>query len=268
MSRLAARFASLRERSRKGVITYVAAGDPAPEITVALLHALVRAGADVLELGVPFSDPMADGPVIQRASERAIRKGVGLRTTLALAQEFRAGDAHTPLVLMGYANPIERMGATAFVEAAARAGVDGLIVVDYPPQECREFAAMLREREIDPIFLLAPTSTAARISEVAQAGSGFLYYVSLKGITGAGHLDTSEVARRIPEIRAHTALPIAVGFGIRDGESARALSRFADAVVVGSRLIEEMERAGPQGAVAAAAAIVASIRKAVDEGAP
>jgi tryptophan synthase alpha chain len=268
MSRLAARFASLRAAGRKGVITYVAAGDPSPGITVELLHALVKNGADVLELGVPFSDPMADGPVIQRAAERAIRNGVGLQATLALAATFRAGDADTPLVLMGYANPIERMGPAAFVEAAARAGVDGVIVVDYPPQECPDFTAALRGRDIDQVFLLAPTSTDQRIAEVAAAGSGFLYYVSLKGITGAGHLDTSEVARRIPEIRIRTSLPIAVGFGIRDGESARALSRLADAVVVGSRLIEEMEQAGPQGAVAAAGALVASIRRAIDEGAP
>ena len=265
MSRIAACMAALKRSGRKGVITYVAAGDPSPALTVPLLHELVRAGADILELGVPFSDPMADGPVIQRATGRAIARGVGLRATIDLAAQFRREDGKTPVVLMGYANPIERMGEREFVEAAAKAGVDGIITVDYPPQECISFANELKKRELDPIFLLSPTSTDERIAQVAAAGAGFLYYVSLKGITGAGHLDTAAVALRIPQIRARSALPIAVGFGVRDGASARALARMADAVVVGSRLIEDMEKAGEGGAIAAAGKLVREIRGAVDE---
>ena len=264
MNRIDARFAALRAAGRTGLVAYVAAGDPLPGCTVPILRELARAGADVIELGVPFSDPMADGPVIQRAAERAIRNGVGLRATLDLAEEFRRGDAETPLVLMGYANPIERLGTAAFVRAAAGAGVDGVIVVDYPPEECEEFAAALREAGIAPVFLLAPTSSAARVGQVARQGRGFLYYVSLKGITGAGHFDPAAVAARLPAIRERTTLPVAVGFGIRDGASARALGRHADAVVVGSRLVAEIEEAGPEGAVAAAGRVIAEIRHALD----
>jgi tryptophan synthase alpha chain len=264
MSRIAARFARLRERGRKALVTYVAAGDPQAALTVPLLQELVRAGADILELGVPFSDPMADGPVIQRAAERGIRNGVGLRDCLKMVAEFRRGDDETPLVLMGYANPIEHLGVEAFVQGAAAAGVDGVIVVDYPPEECESFVAALRKADIDPIFLLAPTSTERRMEQVGRAGGGFIYYVSLKGITGAGHLDVDAVAARLPAIRAHSRLPIAVGFGIRDGASARAVARIADAVVVGSRLIEEMEQAGVEGARAAAGRLIAGIRAAID----
>ncbi len=262
--RIAARFAQLRARRRTGLITYIAGGDPAAELTVPLLHALVRSGADLLELGVPFSDPMADGPVIQRAAERGIRNGVGLGACLQMVRTFRQTDAATPIVLMGYANPIERFGADAFVAAAAEAGVDGVIVVDYPPEECEAFAAALRRAGIAPIFLLAPTSTEARIEQVARNAGGFLYYVSLKGITGAGHLDVDAVAARLPAIRARSTLPLAVGFGIRDGASAAAMARIADAVVVGSRLVEAIEAAGPGGAVAAASSLIADIRAAVD----
>lgn len=264
MTRIAERFAQLRAAGRTGLVTYLAAGDPTPALTVALMHELARAGADVIELGVPFSDPMADGPVIQRAAERAIRNGVGLRGCLKMVGEFRRQDTSTPVVLMGYANPIEHMGCEAFVAAARSAGVDGVIVVDYPPEECQEFVAALRQARIDPIFLLAPTSTDERIDQVARCAGGFLYYVSLKGITGAGHLDVDAVAARLPAIRAHSTLPVAVGFGIRDGASARAVARVADAVVVGSRLVEEIEKAGADGALRAAYRFVAEIRTAVD----
>ncbi len=264
MARIAERFASLAAQGRKGLVAYIAAGDPSPDLTVPLMHALARAGCDVIELGVPFSDPMADGPVIQRASERAIRNGVGLQRTLAFVAEFRRSDAHTPVVLMGYANPIERMGRAPFAAQAAAAGVDGVLVVDYPPEESDEFAAALRAHGIDPIFLLAPTSTDERIARVAGAASGYLYYVSLKGITGAGHLDVAAVAAKLPSIKARARVPVGVGFGIRDAASAQALARVADAVVIGSRIIEELERAPRERAVAAVEALMAEFRRAVD----
>lgn len=264
MTRIAARFAQLRAARRTGLVAYIAAGDPTPALTVPLMHELAQAGADVIELGVPFSDPMADGPVIQRATQRAIHNGVGLRTCLQMVGEFRRQDAATPVVLMGYANPIEHMGMEAFVAAAASAGVDGVIVVDYPPEECQAFVAALQKAQIDPIFLLAPTSTDERIAQVARYARGFLYYVSLKGITGAGHLDVDAVAARLPAIRAHSTLPVAVGFGIRDEAGARALARVADAIVIGSRLVEEIERVGAQGALQAARRLVSGLRSAVD----
>lgn len=265
MSRIPERFDALKRAGRKGLIPYIAAGDPAPELTVPLMHALARSGADVIELGVPFSDPMADGPVIQRATERAIRRGVGLKQTLAMVAEFRRGDGATPVVLMGYANPIERFGRRAFAQAAQSAGVDGVLVVDYPPEECEDFAAELRAHGIDPIFLLAPTSTEDRIESVARLASGYVYYVSLKGTTGAGHLDVAGVAARIPAIKSRLAVPIGVGFGIRDATSAKAIARVADAVVIGSRIIRELESVPPDQAVEAAAALVGEIRHAIDE---
>jgi tryptophan synthase alpha chain len=264
MSRIQARFAALAAARRKALIPYITAGDPGPALTVRLMHALVEAGADILELGVPFSDPMADGPVIQRSSERALRNGIGLSDVLGLVAEFRSCDRETPIVLMGYANPIEAMGTEKFIAAAKAAGVDGVIVVDYPPEECAPFAALAREEGIDPIFLLAPTSTERRIQEVARVGSGYLYYVSLKGVSGAGHLDLADVAARIPKIRAATRLPIGVGFGIRDAESARRIAQTADAVVIGSRIIQEIEAAGPGDAVARVKALVKPIRAALD----
>ena len=264
MSRIARCFDALRARGRKALIPYITAGDPTPALTLALLQALVEAGADIIELGVPFSDPMADGPVVQRAGERALKLGVGLKDVLEMVRAFRRGDADTPLVLMGYANPIEAMGTARFLAAAAEAGVDGVIVVDYPPRECAEFAAAAKRHGIDPIFLLAPTSTEKRIGEVARIGSGYLYYVSLKGVTGAGHIDTAEVAAKLPAIRAATQLPIGVGFGIRDADSARQIARSADAVVIGSRIIQEIEAAGPEHAVARVKALLAPIRAALD----
>nr|WP_073109084.1 tryptophan synthase subunit alpha [Pollutimonas bauzanensis] len=239
--RLKAAFA--RTAGRAALIPYITAGDPSVPATPLLMHALVEAGADVLELGVPFSDPMADGPVIQRAAERAIKRGAGLRKVLEMVAQFRQQDSATPVVLMGYANPIERMGQRAFVDAAARAGVDGVLVVDYPPEEIVDFAAQLGGAQIDPIFLLAPTSTEERIRKVAQVARGYVYYVSLKGVTGAGNIDTADVARRLAQIRKHVSLPVGVGFGIRDADSARRLAEHADAVVIGSKLIETMEQA-------------------------
>jgi tryptophan synthase alpha chain len=265
MSRIAARFAALAAAKRKGLIPYITAGDPDPSLTVPLMQALTESGADVIELGVPFSDPMADGPVNQRSSERALAKGVSLASVLEIVREFRRADRETPVVLMGYANPIEAMGTEKFTRAAAAAGVDGVIVVDYPPEECKQFVDLARTHGIDPIFLLAPTSTDRRIQEVARAGSGYLYYVSLKGVTGANTLDLGDVAARIPKIRAATSLPIGVGFGIRDAESARAVARTADAVVIGSRIIQEIEAAGPGEAVARVRALLKPIREALDQ---
>ena len=264
MSRIQARFASLKSQKRKALIPYITAGDPHPSLTVPLMRALVESGADILELGVPFSDPMADGPVIQRAGERALKHGVGLSDVLNLVLTFRKQDNDTPVVLMGYANPIEAMGVEKFVAAANSAGVDGIIVVDYPPEECEEFSRLAKTVGIDPVFLLAPTSTDKRIAEVGRIGSGYLYYVSLRGVTGAATIDISDVAARIPKIRAATKLPIGVGFGIRDAESARRIAQVADAVVIGSRIIEVIEAGPAAEAVARVKAFVQPIRRALD----
>ncbi|MGH8798956.1 MAG: tryptophan synthase subunit alpha [Casimicrobiaceae bacterium] len=265
MNRIEATFARLRAAGRTALIPYVTAGDPSPAATIPVLRALVGAGADVIELGVPFSDPMADGPVVQRASERALAQGVALADVLTMVAAFRAHDATTPVVLMGYANPIEAMGEGAFVERAKAAGVDGVIVVDYPPEEAREFAALLAECGLAPIFLLSPTTPAERMAAVARLASGYVYYVSLKGVTGAGHLDTAEVAAKLAEIRKHVTLPIGVGFGIRDAASAQAIAAHADAVVIGSRIIEEIEAAPAGQAAARAGAWLATIRAAIDK---
>jgi tryptophan synthase alpha chain len=264
MSRIAARFESLSKAGRKALIPYITAGDPHPSLTVPLMNALVESGADLLELGVPFSDPMADGPVIQRAGDRALKHRVGLTDVLRLVADFRKKDTATPVVLMGYANPVEAMGVQKFIAAAKDAGVDGLIVVDYPPEECTEFAAMAREQGIDMVFLLAPTSTDKRIQQVGRLGSGYIYYVSLRGVTGAANIDLSDVAARIPKIRAATRLPIGVGFGIRDAESARRVAQTADAVVIGSRIIQEIEAGAPEQAVARVRAFLVPIRRALD----
>ena len=265
MSRIQGRFEALAKAKRKALIPYITAGDPNPSLTVPLMKALVESGADILELGVPFSDPMADGPVIQRAGERALKHGVGLSDVLRFVIEFRKSDSKTPIVLMGYANPIEAMGVETFVAAAKAAGVDGVIVVDYPPEECEQFAAMAKKAEIDPIFLLAPTSTDKRIEQVGRVGSGYLYYVSLRGITGAANIDLGDVAARIPKIRAATRLPIGVGFGIRDAESARRVAQSADAVVIGSRIIQEIEAGAPEQAAARVKSFLKPIREALDE---
>ncbi|MHA6910783.1 tryptophan synthase subunit alpha [Ralstonia pseudosolanacearum] len=264
MSRIAQIFSQLSAQGRKGLIPFITAGDPYPELTVDLMHALVKGGANVIELGVPFSDPMADGPVIQRASERALAKKIGLRTVLDYVRAFRATDKTTPVVLMGYANPIERMGIDAFAKAASEAGVDGVLVVDYPPEECEAFAKTMRAAGIDPIFLLAPTSTEARMAQIARVASGYIYYVSLKGVTGAATLDLDSVAARIPQIRQHARLPVGVGFGIRDAATARAIGGVADAVVIGSRIVQLLEEASREQAVQCLTDFIADIRQALD----
>ena len=264
MKRIDRVFVASRKSGRKALIPFVTAGHPRPDATVPLMHGLVAAGADILELGVPFSDPMADGPVIQRASEHALSQGVGLRDVLAMVEAFRRDDEHTPVVLMGYANPIEAMGPERFVAAAARVGVDGVLVVDYPPEESEKFAAALSASGIAPIYLLAPTTVAARMDAVARLARGYVYYVSLKGVTGAGNIDVEEVGRRLAEIRRHISLPLGVGFGIRDGATARAIAQHADAVVIGTRLVQEID-AAPAGAVVDKASIwLAGIRAALD----
>jgi tryptophan synthase alpha chain len=264
VSRIQATFDALAGRGRKALIPYVTAGDPHADTTAAIMHAMVAAGADVIELGVPFSDPMADGPVVQRASERALARGIGLAKALAFVREFRATNSRTPVVLMGYANPIERYGIERFVADAKDAGVDGVIVVDYPPEEAGELAELLRARDIAPIFLIAPTTPDSRVALIARLAAGYVYYVSLKGVTGAGHLDAADVARRVDAIRRQIALPVGVGFGIRDAASARAIAAHADAIVIGSRVITEIEQGAPTGAASRAGAFIATIRRALD----
>jgi len=264
MSRIQGVFKGLAARGRKALIPYVTAGDPYPEATVDILVAMAQVGADVIELGVPFSDPMADGPVIQKAGERALRHGIGMPQVLDYVRAFRLRDDATPMVLMGYANPIERYGVDRFVADAAAAGVDGVLVVDYPPEECEAFAATLRAHAMDPIFLLAPTSTETRMKMVARIASGYVYYVSLKGVTGAGHLDTAAVAAMVPRIKALVPLPVGVGFGIRDAHSARAVATVADAVVIGTALIELLQTCSREAVAARAGEFVGAIRTALD----
>jgi len=264
MSRIANTFSTLKTQGKKALIPFITAGDPSPAHTVPLMHKLVEAGADILELGVPFSDPMADGPTIQRASERALKHGVGLRDVLALVAEFRKTNPVTPVVLMGYANPIEVMGYEAFAQAAETAGVDGVLTVDYPPEECAGLAAALQQHGIDMIFLLSPTTPEQRFQQVAKLASGFIYYVSLKGVTGSANLDLQEVSRKIPLIQAAASLPVGVGFGIRDGETARAVAQFSDAVVIGSRIVEEIENSQTDTVAQNVFTLVKGIRIAMD----
>ncbi|MGR8935283.1 MAG: tryptophan synthase subunit alpha [Gammaproteobacteria bacterium] len=266
MSRLSAKFAALSAQGRKALIPFITAGDPYPEFTVPVMHEMVAAGADIIELGVPFSDPMADGPVIQRASERALEHKMSLRKVLAMAMEFRAQDQLTPIVLMGYLNPVECMGYEAFANAAQRADIDGVLTVDLPPEEAQDMVNLLKARSIDPIFLLAPNSTDERIRKMTAAGSGYLYYVSLKGVTGAGHLDSADVEKKMAQIRALTALPVGVGFGVKDAETARSIAKFCDAVVVGSALIKKIETAlgDPDSAKRDIIELLRSMRAALD----
>ncbi len=266
MSRLKTTFDRLKAQGKTALIPYLTAGDPSRETAVTLMHTMVKNGADVLEMGVPFSDPMADGPVIQRASERALARHVSLHDCLSWVAEFRKTDNETPIVLMGYANPIERFGVEAFVAQAKAAGVDGTIVVDYPPEECETFSQLMKSADMDPIFLLAPTSSESRMQDVARLGSGYLYYVSLRGVTGAGNIDTAAVAERVTLIRRYTKMPIGVGFGISDAQSAVSVAQAADAVVIGSaiiRLMEEAEKLG-QAPLEKAGAFMAGIRSALD----
>ncbi len=267
MSRITGKFAELKAANRSALVTFITAGDPSPAATVTLMRGLVAAGADILELGVPFSDPMADGPVIQKASERALAQGMTLKKTLAMVEEFRTLDATTPVVLMGYLNPFESMGYETFAKRAAAAGVDGAITVDLPPEEAEDFAPNLRQEGLDPIFLLAPTSSAQRISEVCSWASGFVYYVSLKGVTGAATLDVSAVAEKVAEIKSLCDLPVGVGFGIRDADSAGNLAAFSDAVVVGSVLVEMCEHGcSADDIVTDMSTLVSRMRSAMDAG--
>jgi tryptophan synthase alpha chain len=268
MSRIQATMAALKAAGRNALIPYVTAGDPFADATPQIMQALAEGGADIIELGVPFSDPMADGPVIQKASERALARGIGMPQVLDMVRAFRKTNDTTPVVLMGYANPIERFdqreGEGAYIRAAKAAGVDGLLVVDYPPEECEAFAAQLKSAGLDLIFLLAPTSTEQRMKEVGRIASGYVYYVSLKGVTGSGALDTDAVAAMLPRIRQHVSVPVGVGFGIRDAATARAVGAVADAVVIGSRLIQILETETRDNAPAAAQSFMAEIRAALD----
>jgi tryptophan synthase alpha chain len=265
MSRIASTFEHLKTARRKALIPFITAGDPEPSATVPLMRALVEAGADIIELGVPFSDPMADGPTIQRSSERALKHHTSLAVVLDAVAQFRETDHATPVVLMGYANPIEAMGAERFAERAQQAGVDGVLVVDCPPEEGLDLVSRLKARGIDSIFLLSPTSDEARMTSVGRAASGYIYYVSLKGVTGANTLDLAEIGAKIPQLRSHIKLPIGVGFGIRDAQTAQAVARLSDAVVIGSRLVQEIETSAPQAMLANVRALVSGIRKAIDE---
>jgi tryptophan synthase alpha chain len=273
MSRIKATFSALKAQKRAALIPYVTAGFPFADITPELMHGMVAAGADVIELGVPFSDPSADGPVIQKAGDKALAFGIGLQQVLQMVRDFRQTNQTTPIVLMGYANPIERYdqrkatpnGKSAFIFDAAEAGVDGMLVVDYPPEECEAFAAELKANGMDLIFLLAPTSTNERMAQVARIASGYVYYVSLKGVTGAGTLDTDAVAAMLPKIRQHvTDIPVGVGFGIRDAETAKTIGKIADAVVIGSKIIQLIDNQPRDKVVVVAGEFLSSIRAALE----
>ena len=268
MSRIAATFQQLAKDKRKALIPYITAGFPFADITPDLMHAMVEAGSDVIELGVPFSDPMADGPVIQKAGERALALGIGLAQVLDMVRNFRQRDTRTPVVLMGYANPVERYelthGKASFARDAGAAGVDGVLIVDYPPEECEAFAAQLKANGLDLIFLLAPTSTDARIQQVARIASGYVYYVSLKGVTGAGHLDTAAVEEALPKIRKHVKIPVGVGFGIRDAVTAKTVGRVADAVVIGTKVIQVVEDQPREQVLPKLSSFLREIRAALD----
>jgi tryptophan synthase alpha chain len=272
MSRIAATFANLKTQGRKALIPYVTAGFPFADVTPELMHAMVAGGADVIELGVPFSDPSADGPVIQKAGEKALSFGIGLLQVLEMVRVFRQSDNATPVVLMGYANPVERYDIkhrsdnteSAFIRDASEAGVDGVLIVDYPPEECAEFATRLRAHNMDLIFLLAPTSTAERMAQVAEVASGYVYYVSLKGVTGSGALDVGAVAAMLPRIRQHVSVPVGVGFGIRDAATAKAIGAVADAVVIGSKIIQLIENQPREQVASVARDFLQEIRSALD----
>ena len=264
MSRIKSTFATLKANHKKALIPYITAGDPHPKHTVAILHTLVKNGADVIELGIPFSDPMADGPVIQRASERALMHKVGLSKVLDMVKEFRQKDTKTPIILMGYANPIEAMGAEKFTLAAKNAGVDGVLTVDYPPEECKEFIAGLQAVDIDSIFLLSPTSDVTRVNLIVNQASGFLYYVSLKGVTGAANMDVDQVKARVAEIRTKTNLPIGVGFGVKDAATAKKVAEFADAIVVGSRMVVTIENSTEDNLMQNISQLMQQLRAAID----
>ena len=265
MSRIQATFDKLKQQNRHALIPFFTAGDPSPAFTVPLMHAMAAAGADVIELGVPFSDPMADGPTIQRASERALKQGMSLRGVLDMVSEFRRQDTSTPIVLMGYGNPIEAMGWEVFAQRCAEVGVDGVLTVDFPPEESGDAFAHLDKHGIAPIFLLAPTTEDARIELVAKLARGYVYYVSLKGVTGAGNIDLSAIEQKIPQLRKHIKLPIGVGFGIRDAMTAQAVAKLCDGVVVGSRIVQEIEDSTEQNVIANVSRLVNELRVAIDQ---
>lgn len=264
MSRIQTVFEQLKQQRRKALIPFITAGDPNPQLTVPMMHALVEGGADMIELGVPFSDPMADGPTIQRASERALQHGIGLRNVLDIVAEFRQKNTTTPVVLMGYGNPIEAMGWATFAKRCAEVGVDGVLTVDFPPEESGEAFQCLAQYNIDPIFLLAPTSAPERVEAVVAAARGFIYYVSLRGVTGAANLDLADVAARVAAIRNKTSLPVGVGFGVRDAATAKSVAEIADAVVVGSRMVQEVENSTVQNVTENLAKLTSVLRTAVD----
>lgn len=265
MSRIQTAFDRLKQQNRRALIPFFTAGDPSPVFTVPLMHAIAAAGADVIELGVPFSDPMADGPTIQRASERALKHGMSLRGVLEMVAEFRRSNDSTPVVLMGYGNPIEAMGWEVFAKRCEEVGVDGVLTVDFPPEESHDAFEHLQRHGIDPIFLLAPTTEDARIEKVARLARGYVYYVSLKGVTGAGNLDLSAIERKLPQLRRHIKLPIGVGFGIRDAATAQAVAKLCDGVVVGSRIVQEIEGSSEQNLIANVSRLVAELRVAIDQ---
>ena len=264
MSRIANTFKALKEANRKALIPYITAGDPHPDLTVSMMHALVDSGADMIELGIPFSDPMADGPTIQRASERALAHHVGLSHVFNMVKTFREKDTQTPIILMGYANPIEAIGAETFVERAKVSDVDGIITVDYPPEECTQFTKLLKEKNIDSIFLLSPTSELDRVKLIIEQASGFLYYVSLKGVTGAANIDIEQVKTKVSMIRKLTNLPIGVGFGVRDAATAKEVAKISDAVVVGSRMIQEIENSNKDNLIQNISKLMKELREAVN----
>jgi len=264
VSRIAAKFEALKRQGRKALIPFITAGDPDPALAVPLMHALARAGADVIELGVPFSDPMADGPVIQRSSERALKHGVSLRGVLGYVAEFRKTDRDTPVVIFGYANPIESLGVERFADAAKAADADGVLVVDYPPEEAQPLVQALDARGLDTIFLLSPTTTDERLESIARLGRGYLYYVSVRGVTGAANIDVADVAARVRRVHDFTRLPVGVGFGIRDAATAKAIAAVSDAVVIGSALVQEIEKAPRDHVLARAEQFLKPIREALD----
>jgi len=264
MSRITNTFQALKEKNKKALIPYITAGDPHPDLTVSMLHTLVDAGADMIELGIPFSDPMADGPTIQRASERALAHHVGLSYVFKMVKAFREKDNKTPIILMGYANPIEAIGAEIFVERGKASDVDGIITVDYPPEECKQFTKLLKEKNIDSIFLLSPTTELDRVKLIIEQASGFLYYVSLKGVTGAANIDIEQVKSKVGIIREFTKLPIGVGFGVRDAVTAREVGKISDAVVVGSRIVQEIENSNKDNLIHNISKLMKELREAVN----
>lgn len=258
MSKIQSTFAQLKSENKKALIPFITAGDPHPDMTVSMLHALVDYGADMIELGIPFSDPMADGPVIQRASERALANNVGIKKTIKLVKQFRENNTKTPIILMGYANPIEAIGIDNFVNLIKDADVDGVVTVDYPPEESKEFVSLLRKNDIDSIFLISPTTEDTKIKLITSQASGFLYYVSLKGVTGSSNIDIMQVAERVMNIKKYSDLPVAVGFGVRDSETAKQVALISDAVVIGSRIVLEVESSSQEN-------ILVNIKKLMDE---